>query len=108
MADIVDFGDFKKRKLGDAVAEWEQYMSRAEQFQREGKDKFAAQMLDKAKEVRKVIDKLRGPVRAVPFLKFGNHDAMLNVVPTVTVEGRATADYGYPKSSPETTPTTRA
>lgn len=104
MTDIVDIDAFKQRKLAKATAEWDQYMARAEEFKLEGKNKFADEMISKAKAVRIVIDKLRGPVKPdpAPYLKFGNHDAMLGI--TVTINGLAGVDYGYPKT-PERPPT---
>ena len=105
MAEIVDIDVFKKRKLVKIEAEWNQYMTRAEQFQKEGKLKFAGEMLAKAKALRVEIDKLRGPPKwpKAPYLKYGNHDKMLNAM-TVTTSGFGGSDLGYPKTTPETTP----
>lgn len=100
MADIVDIDDFKQRRLAKAEADWLDYMTRAEEFQNAGKTKFAAEMLEKAKAARKIIDKLRGPmVKApdpAPYLKTSYPNSGI----AFTFAG---ADLGYPKVTP--TPT---
>ncbi len=98
MAEIVDIAGFKKRKLAKTEAEWDQCMSRAEQFQKEGKLKFAEEMLAKAKVLRKELDKLRGPAPKPQFLTQMRPQAPVSF----TFNGMNSADLGYPKK-PETT-----
>lgn len=101
MSDIVDIDEFRKRKLAKAEAEWLEYLQRAGEFIDDGKNKFADEMMAKAKEARKVIDKLRGPVvksSPTPFLK--------DKAPEVGISFSFSADMGYPKVSPPSpTPT---
>lgn len=76
MADILDIESYKKRKLAKAEADWLEFMDRAEEFQRMGNHKFAAEMLARAKAARSHIAKLRTPTASNP-LPFGNHDDAL-------------------------------
>lgn len=96
MGDITDLDEFKKRKLAQAEADWLEYLQRAGEFIDDGKNKFADEMIAKAKEVRKIIDKLRGPVQQAPYLT--------KEAPEVGISFTFSADMGYPKVSPTPTP----
>ncbi len=61
MAEIVDIEAFKAKKLDRLVQEWTALMDRIAILQKEGKMKFADEMIRKAKALREQIDKLRGP-----------------------------------------------
>ena len=95
MAEIVDITGFKKRKLAKVEAEWDQCMTRAEQLQKDGKHKFAEEMLAKAKVLRKELDKLRGPEVKRPGTYLLKPVQRPNV--SFTFNGMAGVDYGYPK-----------
>ena len=95
MAEIVDISGFKKRKLAKTEAEWDQCIARAEQFQKEGKFKFAKEMLAKAKVLRKELDKLRGRPQ------FLTRMSPQTPITSFTFNGMAGVDFGYPKP-PET------
>lgn len=92
MGDVVYVEDFKAAKVKRLEAEWDTYMSRAEAFQKEGKHKFASEMLAKAKDIRTRLDKLRVPKKkpVVPVSAYKNH------VPfTYSFEGLGSADMGH-------------
>ena len=96
MADIIDIAGFKKRRLAKFEAEWDQYMVRAEQFKKDGKQKFADEMLAKAKVVRQEITKLRGPEPKRP----PNSPYLIQESPPdlkFTFLGFAGVDKGHPK-----------
>lgn len=94
MSDITSIHVFKARKLAKAEADWFEYMMRAEEFQKAGKNKFAEEMLAKAKAARKIIDQLRGPMVQVPPVPYLNTS-----LPNITFSF-AGADLGYPKVTP--------
>ena len=105
MGDVTQIRLFRKRKLERAEVEFYELMNRAAAFEHEGKRAFANEMVSKAKEVRKVIDSLRRQVAkdTVPYLTREN-------APKLSIHyeglfGNAGVDLGYPKISPETTPT---
>jgi len=105
MGDVTQINLFRKRKLERAEIEFYELMNRAAEFEHQGKRAFANEMVSKAKDVRKVIDSLRRQVAkdVVPYLTREN-------APKLSIHyeglfGTAGADLGYPKNSPETTPT---
>lgn len=96
MAEIVDIQDFRSRQTAKLEAEFAHYMDRAEALQAEGKNSTARIMLDKAKEVRKKLDRLRKPEpkpaptpHLDPWRFSGRH-----------VPFTYSADLGYPKETP--------
>jgi hypothetical protein len=97
MADILDIDDFKKRKLAKAEADWDQYMRRAEEFQRAGKTKFAEEMMTKAKAARVIIDKLRGPVPKREKSQFLKQMNTMHTPVSFTFDGLHGHLSGYPK-----------
>jgi hypothetical protein len=95
MGDVVDIEGFKARKLKRLEDEWAMYVDRAAVLKKEGKHKFAEEMLTKAKATRKEIDKLRKPkkepVREVPLIRMPTMPVSL----TYTFEGLSSADMGH-------------
>lgn len=100
MGDIVDIDKYKSSKLAKAEADFQRYMIQAEQFTAEGKNEFAKKMVEKAKEARAIIDKLRKPVRrpastpAVPPFSVPHQNVK------ISYEFQSSADLGYPKVTP--------
>jgi hypothetical protein len=92
MGEVVEIEEFKKRRLSKAEADFARYLDRADAFQREGKDKFAREMLDKAKEVRKIIDRLRKPSKAAK-----------TIASLYTTGYNTTASYNYTATYPSNT-----
>lgn len=97
MGDVVDIDGFKARKLKRLEDEWAMYIDRAAVLKKEGKHKFADEMLAKAKVVRKEIDKLRKPkpepVREKPVMR----TPAMPVSFSYSYEGFSSADMGHRK-----------
>lgn len=94
MNDIVDIDKYKAAKLAKAEADFNRYMTQAEQFTAEGRNGFAKQMIEKAKEARKVIDKFRKRPSRTP------EPTPTYIVKSINYQFQASADLGYPKPSP--------
>ncbi len=59
MVEITDIDKFRDRKFKEAEAEYTHYMQLAEELEAKGKNKFALQLLAKAKAARKMMTKYR-------------------------------------------------
>lgn len=59
MGDVVDIEQWKRKRLDTLVSQWEEYMARASDLQKEGKLTFAKEMTKKAAALRPEIDRLR-------------------------------------------------
>jgi phage shock protein A len=114
MADIVDIAEFKAKKLEQAELEFNMYMTKADELKRAGKHKFADELLAKAKEVRKTLDKLRGKPKVATISEIRQRLANIRdrLTPhtkvNITYTGHAGIDLGYPKTTtfPVQTPLT--
>ena len=99
MGDVVDFEEFKAKKLKRLEDEWLACMARADAFTAEGKQKFANEMFAKAKALRKEIDKLRKPKEKEPV----EVSPVSWVYPTTlasmtySYDGLSSADMGHRK-----------
>ena len=100
MGDVVDFEAFKAAKLKRLEDEWAMYMDRAAVLQKEGKRKFAEEMIAKAKVLRKQIDKLRKPKEKAPVPPVSPvsnfHYGAVSM--SYSFEGLSSADMGHRKS----------
>lgn len=59
MSNVIEITDFKHKKLAEARSEFDFFMKRAEEFTREGRYKFAGEMLERAKRCRDRINRYR-------------------------------------------------
>lgn len=103
MGDVVDIEQWKRKRLDTLVCQWEQYMARASDLQKEGKLTFAKEMTKKAAELRPEIDRLRKALaKKAPPPPAVTPTARPWGSPMMNTFGFS-ADMGYPKT-PQVTP----